>query len=642
MSKSDSSDTRSNPITDFEFQSDDSLKRLRKMLLGPFQAQLDQLQERLDNPVLHAKEISRVLPEAIGLRSAQDKKMVTALESITEEAIKASVKKNRQIFVDVLFPVMGPAIRKAISAAIRAMVQNFNQILDYGLSKQGLKWRFEALRTRKPFAEVVLLHTLSYNVEQIFLIHKDTGLVLQHVVSKAELAHDPDLVSSMLTAIKDFVQDSFGAQKEESLETLRVGERSVWIEQGPHAFLAAVIHGNPPRDYVTTLCETLEEIHINHREQLQNFSGDSTPFNDTLYLLENCLQTQSKGETKKKSPLVWFIIAAVLGLIVVWALYGFNDRRNWSRLESRLKNEPGIVVTDVRKIDGKMHVIGLRDPLAVDPNTFIASFGMNSNDIGFRWEAFHSSHPEFATQRIVEILEPPDTVAIEYAGGIVKASGSAPHEWLLATRKIARALPWIEAIQLNQVVDIDAVLQPPDSVNLELQGRMLVVSGEATQQWIKNLPSKLSLLPGVAGFTDTQPTNTDLIEFESIMRRVHRHVVFFEPAGSDIARTERMKIPIIVEDIQKLLTLAQGFDKKLRIDIIGHADSNGSEAINLQISKERAQTLLKILVDSGLDAKIFSPAGIGSQEPLAEEFDQTQVASDRRTTLRVHYTPSSQ
>ena len=114
--------------------------------------------------------------------------------------------------------------------------------------------------------------------------------------------HDPDLVSSMLTAIKDFVQDSFGAQKEDSLETLRVGERSVWIEQGPHAFLAAVIRGNPPRDYVTTLCETLEEIHINHKEQLQNFSGDSTPFNDTQYLLEKCLQAQFKGGDKKKLP----------------------------------------------------------------------------------------------------------------------------------------------------------------------------------------------------------------------------------------------------------------------------------------------------------------------------------------------------
>lgn len=612
------------------------------MLLGPFQAQLDQLQERLDNPVLHAKEISRVLPEAIGLRSAQDKKMVTALESITEEAIKASVKKNRQIFVDVLFPVMGPAIRKAISAAIRAMVQNFNQILEYGLSKQGLKWRFEALRTRKPFAEVILLHTLVYQVEQIFLIHKDTGLTLQHVVSKAEVAHDPDLVSGMLTAIKDFVQDSFGAQKEGNLETLRVGERSVWIEHGPNAFLAAVIRGNPPRDYVTTLGETLEEIHLNHNEQLQNFSGDATPFSDTRYILEKCLQAQFKGETKKNSPLVWFILAAVLGLVVMWALFWFNDHRKWSRLETRLQNEPGIVVTAVKKSDGKMHVTGLRDPMAEDPNTFIATYGLNSDDIVFRWEAFHSSQPEFTTQRIVAILEPPDTVAIEIAGDMVKASGSASHEWLLAARKFARALPWLKDIQLNQVVDIDTVLDPPATVNLELQGRMLVVSGEATQQWIKNLQFKLSLLPGVAGVTDTHLTNTDIVEFESIKGRVQRHVVFFESGGNDIARTERKKIPMIVEDIQKLSSLAQALDKKLRIDIIGHADSGGSEAINVQISKDRAQALLSILVDSGLDAKSISAEGIGSQELLDEEFDQSLGASDRRATLRVIHSPSSQ
>ena len=403
-----------------------------------------------------------------------------------------------------------------------------------------------------------------------------------------------------------------------------------------------MIRGNPPRDYVTTLCETLEEIHINHKEQLQNFSGDSTPFNDTLYLLENCLQAQSKGETKKNSPLVWFIIAAVLGLIVVWTLYWFNDRRKWSRLEDRLQNEPGIVVTDIKKIDGKMHVVGLRDPLAEDPNTFLTSYGMSSDDIGFRWEAFHSSHPALATQRIVEILGPPDTVSIEYTGGILKASGSALHEWLLATRKMARTLPWLVDFQLNLVVDIDTVLQPTASVNLALQGRVLVASGQATQQWIKNLPSKLSLLPGVTGFTVTHLTNTDLIAFESILRRVQRHVVFFEPAGSDIARTERKKIPIIIEDIRKLLTLAQVLDKKLRIDIIGHADSSGSEAINLQISKERAQTLLAILVDSGLDSKNFSAAGIGSQEPLTEEFDQTDVASDRRATLRVILPQSAQ
>ena len=235
------------------------------MLLGPFQVQLDQMQERLDNPELQAKAVSRVLPEAISLRSFQDKKMVTVLEPVTEEAIKASIKKNRQIFVDVLFPVMGRAIRKAIGEAIRAMVQNFNQILEYSFSKQGLKWRFEALRTRKPLAEVILLHTLVYQVEQVFLIHKDTGLELHHVVSKSAVAQDPDLISGMLTAIKDFVQDSFGARKHEALETMRVGERSIWIEHGRQAILAAVIQGNPPVEFQSVLRESLDDIHLKNR-----------------------------------------------------------------------------------------------------------------------------------------------------------------------------------------------------------------------------------------------------------------------------------------------------------------------------------------------------------------------------------------
>jgi OOP family OmpA-OmpF porin len=189
---------------------------------------------------------------------------------------------------------MGPAIRKAITSALQGMIQSFNQVLEHSFSLKGLKWRFEAMRTRKPFAEVVLLHTLVYQVEQVFLIHKDSGLVLQHVVGKSVIAQDPDLVSAMLTAIKDFVQDSFGGKKEESLETLRIGERNVWIEQGDNAFLAAVIRGNPPMDLQAVLREAIEEINFRQRDELESFDGDTTCFEEIRYILDNCLQAQFK------------------------------------------------------------------------------------------------------------------------------------------------------------------------------------------------------------------------------------------------------------------------------------------------------------------------------------------------------------
>jgi predicted ABC-class ATPase len=60
-----------------------------------------------------------------------------------------------------------------------------NHSLDISISWQGVKWRLEAMRTGKPFGEVVLLHTLRYRVEQVFPIQRESGLLLLHVAAKA-------------------------------------------------------------------------------------------------------------------------------------------------------------------------------------------------------------------------------------------------------------------------------------------------------------------------------------------------------------------------------------------------------------------------------------------------------------------------
>src|SRR4028118_1516410 len=167
------------------FPADEELAKLRRLLLGFEQSELDKLHERLNNPNIHAEDVSRVLPEAIILQSLQDKHLGEAMVPTVEEAIQASVKQDLNILADALFPVIGPATRKAISTALQAMSQSFNQAIEHSLSPQSFKWRLEARQTGKSFAEVVLLRTLLYRVEEVFLIHKQTGLVLQHVVADA-------------------------------------------------------------------------------------------------------------------------------------------------------------------------------------------------------------------------------------------------------------------------------------------------------------------------------------------------------------------------------------------------------------------------------------------------------------------------
>ena len=159
---------------------------------------------------------------------------------------------------------------------------------------QGIKWRLEALRSRKPFSEIVLLHSIVYRVEQVFLIHKKTGLMLQHVVRAETDLQDADMVSSMLTAIRDFVADSFKVEEDEGLETIRVGELTVWIEQGPLAILAVVIRGNAPQSLRLLIQETLENIHSAYVEVLESFGGDTAPFEEARPALEACLVSQYK------------------------------------------------------------------------------------------------------------------------------------------------------------------------------------------------------------------------------------------------------------------------------------------------------------------------------------------------------------
>ncbi|MBN1627714.1 MAG: hypothetical protein JW944_14440 [Deltaproteobacteria bacterium] len=275
------------------------LEELRQIITGLERSRIDKLRERLDSRDIRTEEISSILPDAILLRTSQDDKLTRSIGPTVEKAIESSIRRNRKVLVYALFPIIGPSIRKAVVSTIKRMIQSFDKTLEYSFSIQGLKWRFEALRTKRPFGEIVLLNTLVYQVEQIFLIHNRTSLVIQHVVSKDVKIQDPDLVSSMLSAIRDFIHDSFNLDKEENLDTLHIADRTIWIEQGPHALLAAVIRGTPPEELRSNFCDILEMIHISHGNELENFDGDAAEFESVKPDLEACLESGYKAKQKK-------------------------------------------------------------------------------------------------------------------------------------------------------------------------------------------------------------------------------------------------------------------------------------------------------------------------------------------------------
>ncbi len=312
----------------------DELTHLRSLLLSPEQSEIGELRERLNNPDIRAAELSRVIAEAIVMRASKDQKLATALLPTIETILRDTVKKDPKFLADTIFPVIGPAIRKAISESLRSMMESLSSTLDYTFSWRGIQWRIESIRTGKPFAEIILLHTLIYRIEQIFLIHKETGLVLQHVALPSIDVKDAGMVSGMLTAIQDFVNDSFSGQEDTALEKLDLGELFVLTEQGPRTIVAAVIRGNPPHELKTQLQEIVENIEFEYNASLNNFKGDAAPFETTrpslLYCLSQAQQTDRKAnktpalpkstrkkEQKRENLILYLYIAGAVCLLIL-------------------------------------------------------------------------------------------------------------------------------------------------------------------------------------------------------------------------------------------------------------------------------------------------------------------------------------
>jgi hypothetical protein len=180
-----------------------------------------------------------------------------------------------------------------MSHVLNVVIDWFNGTFENYLSWRSLQWRWTALRTGTPFAEIVLMETLVYRVEQVFLIQPESGLLMQYAaIANTGAAQSPDIVSAMLIAVRHFVDDSFHTNPEQGMQTLRIGNLAVAISQGPLALLATVVRGEMPFQLRAHFDATLETIHGRYLDELQSFAGDPDSLAATRPLLESCLLSE--------------------------------------------------------------------------------------------------------------------------------------------------------------------------------------------------------------------------------------------------------------------------------------------------------------------------------------------------------------
>ncbi len=570
-------DTPANALRRFE--------ELRHLILAPEQEALERLHHRVASPESRTDDVSTVVAEAIQRRRQQggDGALSDALAPTIESALRESVRKDPGTLADALFPVMGPAIRRSILETLRSFLDSFNQIMDQSLSWQGLKWRVEGLRTGRPFTEVALLHSLVFRVEQVFLIHKKTGLSLGHAAAPSIAMQDPSLISGMLSAIQDFVRDSFNAQTGQGIERMNVGDLDVWVEDGPYAILATVIRGVAPRALRDRMAEVLENIHREYSAQLDRFTGDTSPFATVNQELSRCLELKYKDESERKGFGYAWAAAALIGVLLGgWLGWRAWQYHRWAELVETLREQPGMVVTSLTREHGQLVIRGLRDPLAEDPGHFVKGAGIDPAKAEFHWGAYYALDDAIVRQRAQQLLSPPKGVVLNVQDGILQFAGPAPLKWVRDIRTRALLIPGIRSVDLSGRFSPERMAQ---------------------QQAESDIQSKIVKFPVASAALSSQ-------ERDSLRTMAVQLKEFF--AASD--------------------TMHSG---SITLQVIGHSDSTGTEATNQTLSQRRADRVASELIQLGIPDNNVKATGVATTEPLRNEDSEENRQYNRSVSFRI-------
>lgn len=75
--------------------------------------------------------------------------------------------------------------------------------------------------------------------------------------------------------------------------------------------------------------------------------------------------------------------------------------------------------------------------------------------------------------------------------------------------------------------------------------------------------------------------------------------------------------------------------EKTYVDVYGHTDSTGNDAINIPLSRNRAQSVANYLTLNGVNSARIGVQGFGASQPIADNGTEAGRAANRRVEIKL-------
>ena len=490
-----------------------------------------------------APEVALAIREQILL---DDKAIAQVLGPEMGRAIKTQIELEKDAMVDALYPVIGNTISKYMVE----VVKEINSKVENTLSPEGFKRKIQARIKGVSEAELILQESIGCYIQAVFLIDKDSGIIIEKAQKQGEQELNSDMVAGMLTAIRSFANDCIVSNSE--LDTINYGNWQIHLEVAGYCYLAVVLKGDPHKNFLDKIRRIFGEIVLNYGDAIEKFDGDYEVVPAAIkpkleQLIEPEIDSKHQSSANSSPSTLLWLLAFILAIILVpWGVANYR-----SRIAHNIEQ---ITAT---KLDAA---------------------------------------PELSVYRLDPTVKK----------GVLTVTGRVPSEYLREQAiAIAQEIAKQNHLQLDdRIITVDVPVNP-NSISGEIQrltelfnqqpnvliesnyqSRTLSVSGfilERSQQ--ANIARAFSQIPGI---------NKIILNLDSQLPGIGENI-YFQIGSKNLNLANNFST---IESVSQFLSQYP----QLHFKLVAYSDGEGSEAINQQLALERCRTVKAALVAKGVDA----------------------------------------
>ncbi len=198
------------------------------------------LDARAGTPEALRTSVAAVLDDVIvEARETKQENVSRALAPMLVKTIKAELKNNQAEMVEALYPITGQLVKAYVASAMKDLTNRMNR----RLQSNAFMLRVRSLFSGYSRAELLLAESQSLEVEELYLVRRGSGELLQRWPANTFRANSDIHMSSMMAAINDFAADALQGDDGGQLRSFNFDDATIYLRASPVYLLAAKCRG---------------------------------------------------------------------------------------------------------------------------------------------------------------------------------------------------------------------------------------------------------------------------------------------------------------------------------------------------------------------------------------------------------------